>query len=71
MRPDCIDLLPGIFLGVLKGEEAHWGGRSVTGGGAQLRVQLLICECRKSAAGVVEEQNLGGSEYAGGDDKLP
>ena len=71
MRPDFLDLLPGILLGILVGEEAHWSRRSISGRSAQLRVQLLICECGESAAGVVEEQYLCGSEYTVGNDKFP
>src|SRR5271154_5821325 len=70
MRPDFLDLLPGIYLRVLKGEETHWSRRSIPGRSAQLRVQLVICECRKSAAGVVEQKYLCGSEYTIGNNKL-
>src|ERR1700733_12465314 len=59
MRPDFLDLLPGICLGVLIGEESHWSRRRIAGGSAQLGVQFGICECREPAAGVVEEQYLG------------
>src|SRR5580658_4654198 len=69
MRFDFLDLLPGIFLRVLIREEAHRGRRSITGRSAQLRVQLVVCKCRKPAAGVVEKQYLFGSEYTGGNDK--
>jgi hypothetical protein len=31
MRSDLLDLLLGIFLRVLKGEEAHWSRRSISG----------------------------------------
>ena len=70
MRSDFLDLLPGIFLGVLVGEEAHGSRRSISGRGAQFRIQLFICKCRKPAAGMVEKQYLSGSEYTGGNDKL-
>src|SRR3984885_16201163 len=70
MRPDFLDLLPGILLGVLIGKEAHWSRRSISGRSAQLCVQLLICECREPAAGVVEKQYLRGSQYTGGNNKL-
>jgi hypothetical protein len=42
MRPDFLDLLPGIFLGVLIGEESHWSRRRITGRSAQLRVHFVI-----------------------------
>ena len=70
MRSDFLALLPCVFLGVLIGEEAHWSRRSISSRSAQLRVQLLICECREPAIGVVEKQYLCGSEYTGGKDKL-
>src|SRR5580700_7972767 len=63
MRPDFLDLLPGIFLGVFVGEETHWSRRRITGGSAQLRVHFVICECREAAAGVVEKEYLRGSEH--------
>jgi hypothetical protein len=31
MRSDFLELLQGICLGVLKGEEAHWSRRSIAG----------------------------------------
>jgi len=31
VRSDFLDLLPGIFLGVLIGEEAHWSRLSISG----------------------------------------
>ena len=31
MRPNFLDLLPGIFLGVFIGEESHWSRRRITG----------------------------------------
>src|SRR5258708_1053821 len=71
MRPDFLDLLPGILLGVLIGEEAHWSRRSISSRSAQLRVQLVICECREPAAGVIEKQYLCGSEYTIGNNKFP
>src|ERR1700730_2562582 len=70
MRPDFLDLLPGILLGVLIGEEAHWSRRSISGRSAQLRVQLGICGCREPAAGVVEKQYLCGSGYTVGNNKF-
>src|ERR1700735_493186 len=70
MRPDFFDLLPRILLGVLVGEEAHWSGRRISGRSAQLRIQLVICECREPAAGVVEKQYLCGSEYTVGDNQF-
>src|ERR1019366_6688427 len=71
MRPEFFDLLPGIFLGVLIGEESHWSRRRITGRSAQLRVHFVICECREPAAGVVEKQYLCGSEYTVGNNKFP
>src|SRR5580658_3577000 len=71
MRSDFLDLLPGILLGILIGEEAHWSRRSISGRSAQLRVQLVICECREPAAGVVEKHYLCGSEYTVGNNKFP
>ena len=71
MRPDFLDLLPGIFLGVLIGEESHWSRRRITGRSAQLLVHFVICECREPAAGVVEKQYLCGSEYTVGNNKFP
>jgi len=71
MRPDFLDLLPGVFLGVLVGEEAHWSRRRISGRSAQLRVHFVICECRESAAGVVEKQYLCASEYSVGNNKFP
>src|SRR5277367_6917701 len=70
MRPDFLDLLPGILLGVLVGEEAHWSGRRISSRRAQLRVQLVICEGREPAAGVVEKQYLCRSEYTVGDNQF-
>src|ERR1700733_2177404 len=70
MRFDFLDLFPGILLGVLIGEEAHWSRRSISGGSAQLCVQLVICEGREHAAGMVEKQYLSGSQYTGGNNKL-
>jgi hypothetical protein len=63
MKPDLLDLLPGIFLGVLIGEESHWSRRRIAGGSAQPRIYFVICECREPAGGVVEKQYLCGSEY--------
>ncbi len=37
---------------------------------AQFRVQLIVRECRESAAGVIEEHDLLRSEDTGGNDKL-
>src|SRR5580658_5131064 len=71
MRPDFLDLLPGIFLRVLIREEAHRNGRRITGRCAQLRVQILICERREPAAGVVEQQYLCASEDAVGNNNFP
>src|SRR5580658_6233950 len=70
MRPDLLDLFPGILLGVLVGEEAHRSRRRISGRSAQLRVQLVICECREPATGVVEQQYLGRSEYTVGNDQF-
>jgi hypothetical protein len=70
MRPDFLDLFPGIFLGVLIGEESHWSRRRITGRGDQLRVHFVICECREPAAGVVKKQYLCGSEHAVGNNKF-
>src|SRR5580704_8767756 len=70
MRPDHPNLLPGIFLGVLVGEEAHWSRRRITRRSAQLRVQFLIRECREPAASVVENQYLPASEYTVGNDNF-
>src|SRR6202050_5281759 len=70
MRPDFLDLLAGILLGVLVGEEAHRSRRSISGRSAQLRVQLVICECREPASGVVEQQYLCGSEYTVGNNEF-
>ncbi len=52
--------------GVIIGEKAHWSRRSISGRSAQLRVQLVICECREPAAGVVEKEYLCRSEYTVG-----
>src|ERR1700678_3637465 len=71
MRPDFLDLLPGILLGILIGEEAHWSGGGISGRSSQLRVQLVIGECREPASGVVEKQYLCGSEYTVGNNKFP
>src|SRR5580704_3900586 len=70
MRPDFLDLLPRILLGVLIGEEAHWRRRRISRRSAQLRVQLVICKCREPAAGVVEKQYLCGSEYTVGNNEF-
>ena len=70
VRPNFLDLLAGIYFGVLVGEEAHRSRRSITGRIAQLRVELSICEGGKTAACVVEKQYLSSSEHAGGNDKL-
>src|SRR5579862_7571819 len=61
MRSDFLDLLPGIFLGIFIGEEAHWSRRSISRRRTQPGVQLVICKCREPAAGVVEKQYLCGS----------
>src|ERR1700689_4378770 len=71
MRPDFLDLLQGILLGIFIGKESHRSRRSIPGRSAQLRVQLFICECSEPAAGVVEKQYLCGSEYTVGNDKFP
>src|SRR5271156_3919144 len=70
MRSDLLDLLPGIFVGVLKGEEAHGSRRRVSGRSAQLCVQLFIGECREPAAGMVEKQYLSGSQDTGGHNQI-
>src|SRR5580658_355196 len=62
MRPDFLDLLPGILLRVLVSEESHRSRRRMPGRSAQLRVKRLICECGEPAAGVVEKQYLSASE---------